>query len=244
MGVIVEDLPYECEGARLRGVVAYDDTIAVPRPAVLIIHAAWGPGRYERERAVALAEMGFVALVADLYGVDAPELTTNDDAVAYAKQVMGLLDDGYVKRIHAGLDTLRSHPLTDPARLAAMGYCMGGSAVLDLARRGADVAGVISFHGGLRKLPNLPVVTPIKPRILLLHGWDDPYAPAEHVAMIAEELTAAQADWQLHAYGNTGHAFANPYKDYGMTGVGHQPDAARRSWIALTEFLSELFTAS
>lgn len=244
MGVMIEDLPYECEGAQLRGVVAYDDAITGPRPGVLIFHAAWGPARYEQERAVALAEMGFVALAADLYGVDAPELTANDEAVAYAKQVMGLPNGGYIKRIDAGLDALRNYRFTDPARLAAMGYCMGGSAVLDLARRGADLAGVISFHGGLRKPPNLPVVTPIKPRILLLHGWDDPYAPAGHVAMIAEELTAAQADWQLHAYGNTGHAFANPYKDYGMAGVGHQPDAARRSWTELTAFLSELFPAS
>jgi len=239
----VEEVVYECEGVELRAVVAYDPSESSPRPAVLIIHTAWGLSRYEIERAEALAEMGYVALAPSLYGQTVAEPTNDEEAIAAVTELMMLPDNQLGKRVEASLAALRGHEAADPDRVAAMGYCLGGTCVLNLARAGADVAGVISLHGGLARLPGVPLVEPFKSKVLVLHGWDDPYAPPASVLEIAKELTEMNADWQLHAYGGTGHAFADPYKSYTTPGVALQENAARRSWQALTNFLDELFPA-
>jgi dienelactone hydrolase len=129
---------------------------------------------------------------------------------------------------------------TDAARIAAIGYCFGGLCVLDLARSGADIAGVASFHG-LFDAPDLPA-QPIKAKVLALHGWNDPMVPPEAVVALAKELTDAGADWQIHGYGHVGHAFTNPgAAALGIPNVDYSPTASRRSWAALADYLDELF---
>jgi dienelactone hydrolase len=129
---------------------------------------------------------------------------------------------------------------TNPAKIAAIGYCFGGLCVLDLARSGTDIAGVASFHG-LFDAPELPP-QPIKAKVLALHGWNDPMVPPDAVVALAKELTDAGTDWQIHGYGHVGHAFTNPKADQiGFEGVAYNQKAARRSWEALNDFLGELF---
>jgi dienelactone hydrolase len=236
-----EKLAYDGPSGVLEGVYAWDDAVAAPRPGVFIVHSALGPSVYEAEVAADLARAGYPALAADLYGkgavVGAPE-----QAVELAKSM--LRQPGEIEaRMAAGLEALRRQPAVDAGRTAAIGYCLGGKAVLDLARRGGEgVAGVVSFHGGLIPAAE-PAIRPMTTKVLILHGWDDPYAPPEHVAAIAQELTEIGADWQIHIYGRAGHAFGNKHRPHVAPGIDFQPDAARRSWKSLLDFLGELFPA-
>ena len=145
-----------------------------------------------------------------------------------------------LERLRASLAALRSLPQVDPTRTAAIGFCFGGKCALDLARSGADVAGVVSFHG-VYDPPPWQVAAPIRAEILLCHGWDDPLAPPDATVALARELTAAGADWQLHAYGHTGHGFTDPSATMAERGIVYQKDADRRSWQAMRNFLAELF---
>jgi dienelactone hydrolase len=237
MAIRLEPLPYEGPSRRLEGLVAYDDT-EPPRPGVLIIHTALGRSVFEDEVAEALARQGYTALSADFYGPGNAPPSVDLAVETATRMVRG--PGGVMALIEASLAALSAHPAVDPSRLAAMGYCLGGKAVLDLARAGGEVAGVISLHGGLNPAAT-PAVRPIKPRILVLHGWDDAYVTPDQVAPFAREMTEAGADWQLHAYGQTGHAFADPHEPHKAPGVGYNPVAARRSWKALTDFMAELF---
>jgi dienelactone hydrolase len=236
LAINTETVVYEGPHGPLEGVMAFDDAASGRRPGVLIVHTALGRGVYETEVAEALARQGYAAFAADLYGQGILPGGV-DDGIERARRVIA---DPEQKATHASLAALRRHPAVDPARIAAMGYCLGGKIVLDLARAGASVAGVISLHGGLNPAP-WPSVTPIKPKVLVLHGWDDPYAPPEHVTALAKELTAAGADWQIHAYGQTGHAFTNRHEPHTDVGVAYSADADRRSWKTICDFLGELF---
>src|SRR3546814_343939 len=136
--------------------------------------------------------------------------------------------------------TLFRSPEVDAERTAAIGFCFGGKCVLDLARTGADLRGVVSFHG-VYDAPPFPNVAPIKPKILVCHGWEDPIAPPEAMVGLAKELTESGADWQIHAYGHTGHAFTDESLNMPQQGFAPQPDADRRSWQALQNFLGGIF---
>ena len=142
--------------------------------------------------------------------------------------------------MHVSLDTLRAHAEVEAGSIAAIGFCFGGLCVLDLARTGADIAGVVSFHG-LFTPPGNTAGNTISARILALHGWDDPMATPDSVVALAQELSAMDADWQLHAYGNTMHAFTNPAAADPNMGTVYDAAADRRSWQAMTNFLDELF---
>jgi len=144
------------------------------------------------------------------------------------------------KRLQGSLDVLGSQNEVDASRLGAIGFCFGGLCVLDLARVGADLNGVVSFHG-LFGSPGNTAENKIKARILVLHGWDDPMATPDQVVTLGEELTGMGADWQIHGYGNTMHAFTNPDANDPDFGTVYQPDADRRSWNAMQNFLSEIF---
>jgi dienelactone hydrolase len=144
------------------------------------------------------------------------------------------------RRITAALDALKSHPLVDSDRVAAIGFCFGGLCVLDLARSvPPSLRGVVSFHG-LFHPPKLGEQAKIEAKILMLHGYDDPMATPEHVVAIANELTQAKADWQLHAYGHTSHAFTNPEAQSPDHGLMYNATADRRSWLAMQNFLEEV----
>lgn len=196
-------------------------------------------GRSELELGFArrLAERGYAAFVADLYGrehIGRPR----EECRALMMELLG--DRGLLReRLLAVLETARDQPEVDGARVAAIGFCFGGLCALDLARSGAEVEGVASFHG-LLKPPPLPAI-PISARVLVLHGWDDPLAPPDDVEALAAELSAAGADWQIHAYGGVMHGFTNPNARDPAAGILYDARAASRSWASLEAFLEECF---
>ena len=144
------------------------------------------------------------------------------------------------QRLTAGLDAARTIKQVDQARIAAIGFCFGGLCALDLARSGADLAGVVSFHGLFHAPENLPE-TSIKARVLALHGHDDPMAPPAKVRELEQELTKAGVDWQIHLYGKTMHAFTNPAANAPEHGMLYNPIAAKRAWMSMQNFLEEIF---
>ena len=223
---------------RYEGMLAWDDAFAGPRPGVLVAHTIRGRTAFEEGKARELAGLGYVAFAHDVYGA---AVIGSDDAVTRANMEALLADrERLQQRLCLSLATMSEQPEVDGRRLAAIGFCFGGLSVLDLARIGAPVAGVVSFHGLFGSPGNTDGKT-IGARILALHGWDDPLATPQSVIALGEELTAAGADWQLHAYGGTMHAFTNPAANDTERGTVYDAAADRRSWTAMLNFLSELF---
>ena len=220
----------------LEGFFCHDDSRPEPRPAVLISHAWGGRDEFVERKARRLAWRGYAAFALDMYG-KGRRGTTHEQCSALIAPFMqdrALL----ARRITAALQALRGLPQVDPRRIAAMGFCFGGLCVLDLARSGADVRGVVAFHA-LLKPSGLPARR-IGAKVMVLHGYDDPMAPPEDVLAIAKELTAAGADWKLHAYGHTVHAFTHPQANDPANGLQYNETADRRSWHALMQFLEEV----
>lgn len=229
---------YRDEGQRLQAFMAWDERLAGSRPVVLVAHTIRGRSEFECERARALAALGYVGFALDVYG----EGRVADDHAVAEPWMRALLEDRprLQARLQRGLEAAAAQPEVDAGRIAAIGYCFGGLAVLDLARVDDRPLGVASFHGLLHR-PHGLAPRPIRPRILMLHGWDDPLAPPEAVLQAAAEFTGAGADWQLHAYGHTAHSFTNPAAASPERGLAYQPAADRRSWQALESYLAELF---
>jgi dienelactone hydrolase len=219
-----------------KGFVAYDDTQASPQPAVLISHMAGGREEFVESRARDLAALGYVGFALDMYGENRRGATLEEGRAL----MKPLLDDRALlaRRINAALTAVRGLPQVDPQRVAALGYCFGGLCVLDLARSGADVRGVVSMHGLLKPSP-LPKQR-IVAKILVLHGHDDPLAPPEDVSAFQAEMTAAGVDWQMHIYGGTQHAFTNPKANNPAAGLIYNPVADHRAWTSLVAFLAEV----
>jgi dienelactone hydrolase len=222
----------------LEGYVAYDDAITGPRPGVLLSHQWKGLTAYEKKRAEMLAKLGYVAFAVDIYGrgvrADNPQ-----DASALAAKYKN--DRALLRqRVQAGLKAMLERPEVDPRRVAAIGYCFGGTTVLELARSGADLAGVVSFHGGLNTpIPAGP--SEVKARVLVLHGADDPFVPAAEVNAFAGEMRQAKVDWQLVAYGGAVHSFTdwNAGSD-NSKGAAYNQQADQRSWNAMRAFFNEI----
>ena len=238
MSIKTRNIEYEHDGTLLEGLLAWDDTIDGPRPGVLVSHAWAGRSPFEDAKAEALAELGYCGFALDLYGKGVRGNSVEENSAL----MQPLLDDRprLQARMQTALAVLREQPEVDPASVGAIGFCFGGLCVLDLARIGADIAGVVSFHG-LFGAPDNTAGTAITARVLALHGWDDPMATPDQVLALADELTAAGADWQVHAYGNTKHAFTNPEANDQDLGTVYDAGADRRSWVALQAFLTELF---
>jgi dienelactone hydrolase len=217
--------------------VAYDESRTSKRPCVLISHQWSGQSDMERKKAEELARLGYVGFAIDIYGKGVRGGLLEDNS----SLMQPFLDDraGLRRRILAALATAQKHPMVDPDRIGAIGYCFGGLCALDLARSAAPgVKGVVSFHGVLHP-PNIGEQAPITAKVLILHGYDDPLAPPEAVLAIARELTVAKADWQLHAYGHTTHAFTAQGVDLPERGLKYNPAADRRSWTAMKNFFEE-----
>ena len=230
---------YDGPGGPFEGVIAWDSAQAGRRPGVLVIPNVLGQKESDNRKAEALAALGYVGFAIDVYGQG--KRTTRDslDPAGYMKPLdadRALLRD----RLHAALATLKAQGEVDPARTAAIGFCFGGKCALDLARTGADLLGVVSFHGVYDPTP-FANVTPIAPKVLVCHGWDDPLCPPEATVGLAAELTESGADWQIHVYGHTGHAFTDESVDLRPRPVFYQPDADRRSWQAMQYFFAEIF---
>ena len=226
------------DGASCEGLLVHPPAPATPLPCVLIAPTIRGRSAFEEERARELASLGYAALVMDVYGTG-----LSDEPLEQKRARMNalLVDRGALgRRLCAWVEAACTLPAVDPGRIAAIGYCFGGLCVLDLARLGADIAGVASFHAVLRPPPPVGSAT-IRTRVLVLHGWDDPLATPDALVALAGELTARGADWQIHAYGNTLHAFTNPAASNREAGTVYDAGANRRSWAALRYFLAELF---
>lgn len=237
MNIRTRSIEYFHGATRLMGHFAWDADNQSPRPGILVSHAWAGRDDFACGKAAALADLGYAALALDMYG-DArigsgPD--ENGKLMAPFMQDRALLQ----ARQAAALETVRAQPEVDPARIAAIGFCFGGLCVLDLARTGADLRGVVSFHG-LFTPPGNTAGRQIKAKILALHGHDDPMAPPEQGLALQRELTAAGADWQLHVYGGTMHAFTNPRANDPAFGTVYHPVADRRSWQSMQNFLEEV----
>lgn len=236
------------------GTISRDSSLTGPRPAVLVAHAFGGQGAFDTEKAEDLARLGYVAIAIDMYGRGR---RASDNAEA-AILMHELTDDRPVvaQRMQMWLAVLAGLPDVDADRMAAIGFCFGGKSVLDLARSGADLRAVVSFHGVL-DAPNpaatgpipafvptsasAPAAVPMRASVLVLHGWDDPLATPAQFCDLGAELTARGADWQMMAYGNTGHAFTNPAANAPDQGMMFNPRTNTRAWAAMVAFLKEKF---
>lgn len=238
MAIRTRSVEYRDGDIVLEAYMAWDDSSSEARPGVLISHAWAGRGGLEQSKAEALAGLGYVGFALDLYGKGVHGKSSEENA-ALMKPLMEnreLLQ----RRMQLALQQVRKQKEVDAARVAAMGFCFGGLCVLDLARSGADVLGVASFHGLFSK-PGNTDGNRITSKVLVMHGWDDPMATPDQVLALAEELTAMGADWQIHGYGNTVHAFTNPAADDAGHGTVYNASADRRSWQSLQLFLAEIF---
>jgi dienelactone hydrolase len=230
--IISTTVGYKQGNTVLEGLSVYDDAIQGQRPAVLVVHQWKGLGDYEKKRAEMLARLGYNVFAADIYGKGIRPQTPKEagaEASKYKNDRVLLR-----ARVRAALAVLKNHELTDRKRMAAIGYCFG-------ARSGADIAGVVSFHGGLSS------ATPgdarnIKAKVLALHGADDPNVPPKEVAAFEDEMRQGGVDWQLIAYGGAVHAFTDwNTGDDNSKGAAYNERADRRSWEAMKQFFAELF---
>jgi dienelactone hydrolase len=240
--IMTESVAYKDGDVVLEGYLAYDDARPGPRPAVVVVHEWWGLNDFVKERARALAELGYVAFAIDMYG----QGKVTDDPAEAARLAGQFRDDpaGLRRRAQAGLDVLARHERVDPKRIAAIGFCFGGTTVLQMAYAGLDLAGVVSFHGN--PVPPLPEEAKrIKARILVLHGAADTHVTPEQLAAFQRAVEEARVDWELVIYAGAKHAFMNPAADkLGMPGVGYQRRAAQRAWLQMQVFFDELFGQS
>lgn len=230
---------YQHDRLAMDALLVAPDGAEQPRPAVLIAHAWGGRSEFEEGRARAIAELGYVGIAIDVYGKGVRGSNADENSAL----MQPLLDNRQrlQARLHAALAAARDQAEVDETRIAAIGYCFGGLCVLDLARAGADVAGVVSLHGLFHPPEQFGLAPTITAKILVLHGYDDPMAPPEAMVGLAGELSRAKADWQIHAYGQTLHSFSKPGANDPDAGIAYSADAERRSWIALQSFLAELF---
>ena len=235
------DIDYRCEGVNLRGYLALDDNATGPRPGVLVFHEGLGLGEFAMERARRLAGLGYVALAADMFG-DRRQ-ASNLQEVATLVGGLRAEPEKLRARGRAALAVLAAMPQVDAGRVAAIGFCFGGSVVLELAREGADLKAVVSFHGVLAtKMPAQP--GRVKASVLVCTGVDDPLAPPEQVADFENEMRAGGVkDWQVIAYGNTLHGFTNPAADGSMMRTAlYNEQADRRSGASMRSLFDEVLT--
>ncbi len=241
MAIVRQPIVYDGPGGPFEGVLVYEDEVETARPGVMIVPNVLGAKEADSLRAEMFAGLGYVAFVADVYGQGKRTTRAMPDASKYMDALNA--DRALLReRLRASLETLAGSGHVDPDKLAAAGYCFGGKCVLDMARSAMPIVGGISFHGVYDR-PDYASVTPIAAKLLVCHGWDDPLCPPEATVALAAELTESGADWQLHAYGATGHAFTDrdlKDKPAPRPGVGYTEAADRRSWEAAKGFLAEV----
>lgn len=242
MGIQVKDIEYKDGETTFDAHVAWDDAISGPRPGVLVSHAWGGRSDFEDRKAELLAELGYVGFAIDLYGNGRRGASPDENRAL----MQPLLDDRaeLARRLALALDQLRAVPHVESARTGAIGFCFGGLCVLDLVRSGANVCGVVSFHGLLGAPEPAPQAgADSDARVLVLHGWQDPLATPDNVLEFAREMDGRGVDWQLYAYGGAAHAFTNPSAADAEHGLMYDELADRRSWDAMQLFLKEIFAA-
>lgn len=235
--VVSQTIPYGDAVTPLIGYLTYDETLPGKRPGIIVFPEWWGLNAYPKERARELAGMGYVALAADMYG-NGKIAADATEAGKLAGQFRSNWDTGgrdlMRQRAQAALSTLAANPRVDPARIAAIGYCFGGTAALELAFSGAGIRGAVSFHGGLN-VPQEADLQPLKAKLLILHGSADTSVKPETIAGLQQALDKAGADWQFITYSGAKHGFTNP-----NNAAAYQEAAARRSWQAMVDFFREI----
>ena len=232
--VVTKTVDYTDGDVALRGHVAWDDAIEGKRPGVLVVHEWWGQNAYVRHRADMLAKLGYVALAVDMYG-DGRVAEHPSDASTFASEVRENMDVGE-RRFRSALEVLVSQPDVESDRIGAIGFCFGGGVVLEMARRGLPLAGVVSFHG------NLSGLSPVKPgavkaRVLVLNGADDPFIKPDQIVTFKQAMDAAGARYRIISYVGAKHAFTNPdANEYGRKfnlPFAYHAVADVRSWEAM-----------
>ncbi len=221
----------------LEGYCAYEDTGTQKKPAIMVAHDWSGRNDFACQKAEKLAELGYVGFALDMYGKG----IIGKDNTEKAALIKPFMEDRNKlrQRILAALETVSKLEYVNTAKIGAIGFCFGGLCVLDLARANQDVRGVVSFHGLLNAPSNIPTEA-TRTKILALHGHDDPMAPPEQVALFELEMTKAKADWQMHIYSNTMHAFTNPQANDPGFGTVYNNVSAKRAWIAMKNFFEEV----
>jgi dienelactone hydrolase len=234
-----ELIEYRHGNAVLEGYLVYDDQMKGKRPGVIVVHEWYGLNDYARERTEQLADLGYTAFAIDMYGKGVRAKNVEE-----AAKLAGIYrSDRRLMRTRAaaGLDTLRRQPFVDTGRIAAIGYCFGGGTALELARSGAELSGVVSFHGNL-DTPNPDDAKAIRARVLALHGADDPLVTPEQVHAFQGEMRNAALDWQMVIYGGAVNSFTNPASGSDPSrGIAYNEKADKRSWAAMRLFLDEMF---
>ena len=230
-----ETVNYQAKNIDLKGYVAFPD--AENAPLVLIVHTWAGKDEFVHQRAEDLAALGYVGFAVDMYGNGkvGADTAENESLMTPLVSDRDMLKDRIVSALNYG----KSLPGVDSSRAAAIGYCFGGLVVLDLARSGEDLSGVVSFHGLL--MPSDISEKGIKAKVLVLHGERDPMVPLDMVDTFQKEMTEANADWQLHSYGGTYHAFTNPDANDPSLGTQFSKSANDRSWQSMKNFFAEIF---
>ena len=238
--MITKTVEYQQDAAVMRGFLAYDDALKGKQPGIVVVHEWWGLNDFAKDIAKKLAGLGYVALAADMYG-GGHVATNREEAAKLAaiRETPPLLR----ARVQAALKVLAADPHVDPKRLGAIGFCFGGTTVLQLAYSGADLRGVVSFHGGLPKASPEDLKR-IKAAILVLHGGDDSHVPMTDVIAFEEAMRKAKADWQIVCFGGAVHGYMNPANGSNpASGVAYHAAAARRSWQYMQDFFREIFAA-
>ncbi len=237
--IVTRDVDYTDGDMTFQGYLAYDDEITEPVPGIAIVHQWKGLGDSEKRRARMLAELGYVAFAVDVYGKGVRPATSQEASQEAGKyyQDRRLLRD----RVSLGVDRMKEFEQVNAERIAAIGYCFGGGGVLELARSGYDVDGVVSFHGTL-STPTPEDAQNITASVLVCHGADDPHAPMADVNALNDELDAAEVDYYIMLFGNAVHSFTHPEAGNDpSTGSAYNAKADWRSWEAMKDFFVQIF---
>lgn len=240
--VVGKSVDYTSQGVTFKGYLAFDENLEGKRPGVLVVHEWWGLNEYARKRAKMLAELGYVALAVDMYG-DGKTAMHPDDAGKFSSELMKNFDVAKA-RFMAAMEFLMQQPTVDPAKTAAIGYCFGGGVVLNMARQGADLKGVASFHGSLTAVkPAQPGM--VKAKVLVLHGADDKFIKPEQIDAFKKEMSDGAVDYQFISYSGAVHSFTSPDADalgkkFNMP-IAYNADADKKSWDELKMFLKKIF---
>lgn len=232
-------IEYKDSQNTFEGFLAVDTSISEKRPVIMVCHAYGGLSQFEEDKAIELAKLGYVGFASDVYG-KGKRATSPDEA----QQLMGIMNANrkeLLHRLQLSLSTAKSLEYADPSRIGAIGFCFGGKCVLDIARSGANLSGVVSFHG-LFDAPDFNKDVTISTPILILHGWDDPLAKPEAVLELTKELTQKGANWEMNAYGNTGHSFTNPKANMHEKGLFFSQSSSDNAWARMESFFSKMFS--
>jgi dienelactone hydrolase len=240
--IVTREVSYMADSVQFKGYIAYDNSNQDKRPGILIVHEWWGHNEYARKRARMLAELGYVALAVDMYG-DGKKADHPDDAQKFAMAVMSNLESAKM-RFTAAMKLLKEQNVTDSEKISAIGYCFGGGVVLQMARLGLDLDGVVSFHGSIGT-QNLAQPGSVKAKILVCNGADDGFVPPEQIDAFKQEMDAAGVDYTFKSYPGAKHSFTNPDADkfgtkFNMP-LAYNKAADEQSWQDMQSFFNQIY---